>query len=74
MSLFDVIKYGDTNLGDQHALSKLPGELLTLYWDKSRAGFAGYDICWILSYWYRHDKPLQLARFIETLKEYDEPI
>ncbi len=35
MSLFDILKYGNTDLSNEEELQKLPIELLDLYWHYS---------------------------------------
>ncbi len=35
MSLFDVLKYGNTDVNSEYELRKLPIELINLYWDIS---------------------------------------
>ena len=54
MSLFDIIKYKNTNLGDDQELSKLPSALLALY-HKELFGLelnTEYENARILASWY----------------------
>ncbi len=38
MSLFDIIKYSNTDICDEDELEKLPVHLLILYWNKTAPG------------------------------------
>jgi hypothetical protein len=75
MSLFDIIKYSNTDLGSKDELKALPEELLDLYW-KNFAHLNHVDKCTELAYWYRdyryHKTPRKdySKAFNEALKEY----
>ncbi len=82
MSLFDVIRYINTDLSDEDELKKLPIALLKLYWIKSIIGYTANPSIYpadarILSEWhcdevYHHE---QIKAFTNALKEYNnEPI
>ncbi len=85
MSLFDVIRYTNTNLGSTEELSKLPAEFFKLYWTKSIYGYVDswqiehdkdIQIQWLVI-WYNSEgyRTEQISRFKAVLKEYNnEPI
>ncbi len=81
-SLFDMIKYGSTDLSNADELRKLPIELFNLYWGKSYCFTDGatteYEVRIMhLMAWYNGAffRTLQITAFREALKEYcDEPI
>ncbi len=82
MSLFDVIKYGDTDLGVEEELKGLPIELFNLYWHLEKLDGEHHrhieNRAWYITYRYRWASPdrLVLMRqiFNKALKEYDEPL
>ncbi len=80
MSIFDVIRYGSTDLGNSNELENLPDELLERYWDK----FLYLPTSWPknqkahhLSNWYiicspNNSRNRQQVLFKEALKEYSD--
>ncbi len=86
MSLFNVLKYGNTNLGCEEELEKLPPELLNLYWAKSTVAYIEHanwnvvtDVPEIITYlvnWSNQSRYAneQISAFKEALEEYDEPV
>ncbi len=80
MSLFDVLKYGNTDLSNHLELEKLPSGLLDLYWNHTYGcvivGLSIKEMCRLLADW--HDSSMlresQKRSFKRALEDYDEPI
>ncbi len=77
MSLFDIIKYGNIDLGSEQALDALPRKLLDAYWDEMRMSRSDHtshsDKLYYLSGWFatkNNHKVLQLA-YKTALEEYN---
>ncbi len=81
MSLFDVIKYGNTDLNSAEEIFKLPRKISDVYWEISFLAVHGnivngtyVDRFWSLSVWYGIWPDAQKERFKEALEKYDEPV
>ncbi len=76
MSLFNILKYGNTDLSSISELSDLPNKLIDLYWEKSwtgkrSTGSVTPPSIWHLTFWYIRTPDTQIRLFKETLKEYN---
>ncbi len=79
MSLFDILKYGNTDLSSRSELEKLPAELLKLYWINSISPYVDIESktypvdARMLAGW--HDESVyrddQIDAFKKALKEYN---
>ncbi len=74
MSLFDVIKYSNIDLGDHEELARLPKQLFKLYYNKV---YPSTDVIteptpyFNLTFWYRVNPKYMRIAFTKALKEYD---
>ncbi len=87
MSLFDILKYGNTDLNSKEELNKLPENLIKIYWVIANRSCSS---SWNIKYWAHIDMCRTLSQnwadpylpefgkkalFDKALKEYDnEPI
>ncbi len=80
MDLFNIIKYGSTDLGSEEELRKLPLGLVDLYYAKSwESTITERNRTFMyseLARWYnaKYFKEEQIRFFKEALREYNEPI
>ncbi len=74
MSLFDIIRYGNTNLSNPGELRNLPEALFDLYWSKSIYGqnpvISKANKISHVSSWAIWNNSSQIQYFKEALKEY----
>ncbi len=79
MSLFDILKYGNTDLSSKASLNNLPEALFDLYWIKSVYGQSTKldkaDKLYLLITWDDKYDSSQITHFKRALQEYNnEPI
>ncbi len=81
MSLFDILKYQNIDLGNRYELEALPEDLINLYWnevgnpypEEESKNFSHIRKCRLLAVWtddvYTGDNPYKM--FVRALKKYN---